>query len=441
MQCPVVVIGAGQAGLAASHHLTARAIDHVVLERGRVAHSWRTERWDSLTLLTPNWMTRLPGWCYDGPDPDGFMPAAQVAELIAGYARRDAAPVRTHTHVTAAHAEGDGHRVDTDRGRWHCRALVLASGAFGQPLVPRLAAALPPGVVQLHAQHYRNPARLSDGGVLVVGASASGVQLAREIARSGRTVWLATGEHVRLPRSYRGRDIHRWMHAMQLLGDRIEDQDEIERARRLPSPQLAGGDDRRSIDLPALRADGVEIVGRLVGARDTTLHFSGALRNACALADLKMNRLLDAIDAFAAREGLDGRIGAIERFAPSLPPQPPRLALTAGIDVKTVLWATGHRPDLSWLQQPVFGADGRLQHDRGIVAGASGLYVLGLPFMRRRSSSFIHGSVDDAAEIAGCVSAFMTARRSAAAAACGTASPHRSSIRRPGSHPAARTGA
>lgn len=399
----VVIVGAGHNGLAMSRLLAREGIDHVVLERGELANSWRTERWDSLRLLTPNWMTRLPGWAYDGGDPDGFMPAAQVAQLITGYAWRHAAPVRTHTRVTSVQADGDGHRVDTDRGRWHCRALVLASGAFGQALVPRLAATLPSAVTQLHAQRYRNPAQLPDdggGGVLVVGASATGVQLAREIAQSGRPVWLATGEHVRLPRRYRGRDIHRWMHDMRMFGDRIEDQDEAERARRLPSPQLAGSDDRRSIDLPSLRDEGVQTVGRWVGVRDTTLHFSGALRNVCALADLKMNRLLDAIDGFVASEGLNACVGAVERFAPSSPPTPPRLALQAGVDVKTVLWATGYRPELSWLHEPVFAADGRLQHDRGVVSGVQGVYVLGLPFMRRRSSSFIHGSVEDAAEIA-----------------------------------------
>jgi putative flavoprotein involved in K+ transport len=391
----VVIVGAGHNGLAMSAVLSGQGIDHLVLERGSVAQSWRSERWDSMRLLTPNWMTRLPGWRYDGPDRDGFMRAGELADAIARYALRVSAPVRAHTTVLGAQRDGAGYRVHTDDGDWRCRAVVIASGAFGEPVVPRVGRQLPADVHSLHAAGYRRPGQLPPGRVLVVGASATGLQLAREIHASGRPVTLAVGEHVRLPRRYRGRDIHWWMNAAGWLQQRIEHEADPERARRLPSPQLAGTPERASLDLGSLRAEGVEVVGRLAGVRDGRALFSGSLRNVCALADLKMNRLLEGIDAFAESTGLDREVGPPERFPSTQPQGAPRLALALGREVRTVLWATGYRPRLSWLQLPVFDASGVLRHDRGVVEGAPNLYVLGLPFMRQRQSSFIHGCVDD----------------------------------------------
>jgi putative flavoprotein involved in K+ transport len=382
-----------------SRSLTDRGVSHVVLERGCVAERWRSERWASLRLLTPNWQTRLPGFSYDGDDPDGYMSAGEVAAFVRDYARRIGAPVLTHTPVTrVAAAEGGGYRVCTPRGDWHGRAVVLASGAFGVPLLPRVAELVPREVVQLTAHAYRNPHQLPDGGVLVVGGSATGVQLAQEIRRSGRPVTLAVGEHVRLPRVYRGRDIQHWMLAIGALDQRIEEVDDPVRARRVPSPQLAGTPERATLDLNALRAEGVEIVGRRAGIRDGKAQFSGSLRNVCALADLKMNRLLDAIDEWIAQQGLAGSVGAVERFAPTAVDASPRLALTLGTAVRSVLWATGFRPDHSWLDVPAFDRKGVLRHDRGVV-DAPGLYVLGLPFLRKRKSSFMHGAEDDVREL------------------------------------------
>lgn len=393
-----LVIGAGHSGLAMSRLLSQRGIEHVVLERGEVANSWRTERWDSLRLLTPNWMTQLPGHRYEGDDPDGYMSAGDVAGFITAYAGQVLAPVQTHTTVTSVRPDANGYRVVTDRGDWRCRAVVLASGAFGKPVVPQLAEQMPGGVEQLSARTYRNPAQLADGGVLVVGASATGVQLAQEIQRSGRPVTLAAGEHVRLPRVYRGRDIQWWMLASGVLDQRIEDVDEPDRARRVPSPQLVGTPERATVDINALREQGVEVVGRLAGIRDGNAQFSGSLRNVCALADLKMNRLLDSIDEWAQRSGLADAVDPKERYAPTDVGASSRLGLALGKHVRTVIWATGFRPDHSWLRVPVFGRDGALQHDRGVVA-APGLYVLGLPYLRRRKSSFIHGAEDDVREL------------------------------------------
>ena len=408
----VVIVGAGHSGLAISHALGGRGVDHVVLERGNVAERWRSERWDSLRLLTPNWMTRLPGFRYTGDDPDGFMGAADVAAFIAQYANVSGAPVRTHTTVRAVRADGAAYRVVTDDGDWVCRALVIASGAFSRPVRPRFADAVPAGVPHLHAHDYRNPAQLPAGRVLVVGASATGVQLAQELRQSGRDVTLAAGEHVRMPRLYRSRDIQWWMLESGLLDQRIEEVDDAERARRVPSPQLAGSPSRTSLDLNTLQADGVEIVGRLAGIRDDRAQFSGSLRNVCALADLKMHRLLDAIDDCARTIG-EMSVAAADRPAPTVLPAAPRLGATLGRDIQAIVWATGYRPALEWLQLPVFGADGRLRHDRGVV-DAPGVIVLGLPFLRRRKSSFIHGAEDDVNELVPALLAQLerTARRS-----------------------------
>ncbi|HJZ73523.1 MAG TPA: NAD(P)-binding domain-containing protein [Vicinamibacterales bacterium] len=400
-QVTTVVIGAGHAGLAASRCLTERSIDHVVLERGEIANSWRRERWDSLRLLTPNWLSRLPGYGYDGADPDGFMTMREVIAFISRYALVAGAPVRTHTTVTSMRQTAAGYEVATTTGDLRCRSVVLASGACNLPSVPALRQALPASIECVTALEYRNPTQLPDGGVLIVGASATGVQLADEIHRSGRPVTLAVGEHVRLPRTYRGRDVLWWMDASGVWNQRYDGIDDLTRARRLPSPQLVGTPERTTLDLNALTAVGVEVVGRLAGVRDGHAQFSGGLRNQFALADLKMNRLLDTFDAWACDGGRDIDVGPVERFEPTRAPVASRLQLDLrGGEIRSIVWATGFRPDYSWLEVPVLDRKGYLRHDGGVV-DAPGLYALGLPVLRRRKSSFIHGVEDDARDLIG----------------------------------------
>jgi putative flavoprotein involved in K+ transport len=395
----VVVVGAGHSGLAMSRALAAHGVEHVVLERGEIANAWRHERWDSLRLLTPNWQSRLPGYRYSGPDPDGYLTSAQVVDFIDGYARYVGAPVRTATTVTKLRAADDGYAVETDRGDWRCRAAVLASGAHELAIVPELAAHLPRGIRALTAKEYRNPAALDWGRVLVVGASATGLQLADEIRRSGRPVTLAVGEHIRMPRLYRGRDIQWWLEAVGILDERYDEVDDIVRARRVPSPQLVGSLERRTLDLNALQEQGVDVVGRLVGVDGSRLQFSGSLANHCAMADLKLNRLLERIDRWVDEHRAGDLVSAPERFAPTRVEATPRLMLdVAKQSISTIIWATGFRPDYSWLEAPTFDAKGRLRHDGGIAA-APGLYTLGLSFMRRRKSSYIHGAEDDVRDL------------------------------------------
>jgi len=414
------VVGAGHAGLAAGHFLAGRGIDHLVLERGEVGNSWRRERWDSLRLLTPNWLSRLPGHRYQGPDPDGYMTAGEVADFIGAFAAASRAPVRTGVTVTSVRRAGTGYRVRTDQGEIQARTVVVASGACNVPTVPAVGSALPDSIRELTPFDYTGPDDLPDGGVLVVGASATGVQLAREIRRSGRPVVLSVGEHVRLPRVYRGRDVLWWMDASGVWDQRHDEVDDLERARGLPSPQLAGTSGRVAVDLNTLIDQGVEPVGRFAAVRDGRALFSGGLRNVCSLADLKMNRLLATFDSWALTDaaaamssGGDGPDidDKPEASEPTRVPASPRLQLDLrGGEIRTVVWATGFRPDYRWLDVPVLDGKGRLRHDGGVVQDSPGLYALGLPVLRRRKSTFIHGAEDDAREVVDHLSGYLAAR-------------------------------
>ena len=407
MRATAVVIGAGQAGLAMSWWLAKRSIDHVVLERGAIANSWKAERWDSLRLLTPNWHSRLPGYGYQGDDPDGFRTMPQTIEFIERYAEVISAPVRTRTEVTSVRRNGDGYEVVTGQGDWRCETVVIATGACNIPQVPAVAQAVPASIRMITPMQYRNPGELEDGGVLVVGASASGTQIAEEIHRSGRPVIVAVGEHVRVPRVYRGKDILWWMDAAGVLDQRYDEVDDIVRARNVPSLQLAGYADRRTVDLNSLTAIGIRLVGRLAGINQGKAQFSGSLRNMCALADLKMNRLLNAIDEWAVENGIDGEVDPPHRFEPTeVEASPPLgLDLTRG-EIKTIIWATGFRPDYSWLEVPVVDSKGNIRHDGGVVE-APGMYLMGIPFLRRRKSSLIDGVGDDARDLSAHLASYL----------------------------------
>jgi putative flavoprotein involved in K+ transport len=364
-----------------------------------VANSWRRERWHSLRLLTPNWQSRLPGLRYEGPDPDGYMTAGEVIEFIEHFAKVSRAPVRTGVNVTSVRPAGDGYHVMTSDGEIASRTVVIASGACNRPAVPPLHDGVPASIEQFTTFGYRHPGQLPDGGVLVVGASATGVQLAAELRRAGRPVTLSVGEHVRLPRTYRGRDVLWWMDASGVWDQRYDEVEDLTRARRLPSPQLVGTPERMTLDLNALASAGVELVGRWAAVRDGRALFSGGLRNVFSLADLKMERLLDTFDEWARAEGRDAEVGPPERFAATRVPESARLQLDLGRgEVAAIVWATGFRPDYGWLDVPVVDAKGQLNHEGGVV-GRPGLYALGLPVLRRRKSTFICGIEDDAREV------------------------------------------
>jgi len=368
----VIVIGGGQAGLAASYCLTARGIDHVVLERGRIAERWRSTTWDSLRLQTPRWQSRLPGWTYRGPDQLGFM---TVAELVAYLVRS----VRPHPI---------GYLVDTDGGGWLARAVVIATGHCDVPAVPAFATALSRRVVQLTPSTYKHPGALPPGGVLVVGASASGVVIAEELGRAGREVTLAVGRHTRVPRQHCGHDIYAWLDAIGTLDDprsKLHDLD-------LPSLQLIG--DARTIDLSTLAADGIRLAGRLLATEGEAVTFADDLAESTSVADRRASRLIDRLDAFAIAYGLR-ETGPRAVLTPAPLVAPPRALDLERSRIGTVIWCTGFRRDYPWLNVPGVVERGEIKQLGGITP-AHGLYALGLRFMRKRNSNFLDGVGADA---------------------------------------------
>jgi putative flavoprotein involved in K+ transport len=406
-----VIIGGGQAGLAMSYCLARRGVAHVVLERGRVAQRWRSERWDSLHLLSPNWTSRLPGWSYGGDDPDGFMSAAQFIRYLEDYACAFRAPVVQGVAVHSLRRAASGYRLSTSRGDWHARAVVIATGHCDVPAIPAYAGRLSATVHQVTPSDYRNPTRLPAGGVLVVGASATGVQIAEEIQRSGRPVTISVGRHTRLPRLYRGKDIWWWLERIGVLDETTATVSDLRRSRREPSYQLVGSADRRTLDLAALQAMGVRLVGRAFDAQGTRVHLKDDLADNIASAQSALERLLARMDAVAGASDPPRGPDATRAIRPGSAPV--RLDLAAE-NIRTVVWATGYARDYGWLDLPVLDASGEIAHDGGVTS-LPGLFVLGLRFMRRRRSNFIDGVGLDARELAQFVVDHLAQRRCAVA--------------------------
>jgi putative flavoprotein involved in K+ transport len=400
-----VVIGAGHAGLAVSRLLTGAGREHVVLDRGRVGERWRTERWDSLHLLTPNWMTRLPGWSYGGPEPEGYMSARRLVRHLERYAASFAAPVIGDTTVedlSAGNGRLDGLDrrwvVGTDHGNWRARHVIIATGPYSAPHVPSgLGRTVAADV--LASSRYRTPARLAPGGVLVIGASSSGVQIADELARAGRRVVLAVGRHTRMPRRYRGLDIFWWLHSTGRLARTIDDLPDPSAARREPSLQLIGrGEPEKyapDLDLASLQACGVRLIGRLDRIAGSTAHFRSDLADTLAAADLKMRRFLDRVDEYVEHADLADKVWPGVRPRPvEVSAAPNRLDLRRE-GIGSVLLATGYRPNYPWLQLPITAPDGTIRQYRGVTP-APGVYIVGQRFQHRRDSGLIDGARHDA---------------------------------------------
>jgi putative flavoprotein involved in K+ transport len=391
-----VVIGAGHAGLATSRCLTDAGREHVVLDRARLAESWRSSRWDSLRLLTPNWMTRLPGWRYKGPDSEGFMTAAELTDYLDAYARSFGAPVQTWTAVTDVSSLAAGYRVTTTQGSWLARNVVMATGA--RPHVPDVATSLDPAIRQIHTSRYRNPDQLPAGGVLVVGASASGAQIAAELRQAGREVVLAIGAHTRMPRRYRGIDIMWWLEQIGVLGRTIDQVRNPRLARREPSIQLRGGASTEDLNLATLNDAGVVMSGRLTGADGHQVRFGDDLPVTVAAAESRLERTLAQVDRFIESAGLEGEVLPKPSMRPvRVASQLPAMDLKAA-GISTVVWATGFRHGYPWLRVPVLDRRGDVEQYQGITT-APGLYVIGQRFMHRRDSSFIDGARHDARTI------------------------------------------
>jgi len=403
-----VVIGGGQAGLAMSRCLVERGVDHVILERGRIGQRWRDERWDSLRLLSPNWMARLPNYRYEGDDPDGYMTMPEFIRYLEGYAESFEAPVQSGTTVERVERQGeDCYRIVTDRGEWRARNVVIATGFCDRPRIPAFADDVSPRIHQVVPSDYRRPSQLPKGNVLIVGASATGAQIADELREAGRGVTLAVGTHVRLPRRYRGRDILHWMVAMGAFRAPANPADE----RLSPPPQLVGNPDNRDLDLGRLQAQGVQLVGRATSAAGDRIFFADDLASTLQTADAGLDALLGKIDAY------------IEADIGEWLPRPTRMAPVACGDVPTqvvfdeagitsIIWATGYDRHYPWLRLPIVDERGDVRHVRGIT-DAPGVVVLGMRFQATKGSNLIDGVGADAEELADYIARRSTMRPAA----------------------------
>lgn len=402
-----IVIGAGQAGLAASACLTDVGIDHIILERGAVAERWRNERWASLKLLTPNWMTRLPGHVYEGSDPDGYMHKDEVTSFLTHYARRVGAPILSHAPVHAVTHNGTEFRIESDAGTFHARAVIIATGACDHAAIPSWASRLSSRFEQVTTRDYFHADQIAPGGVLVVGASATGVQLAEEIRLAGREVTIAAGRHMAPPRTYRGRDIMEWLDVTGALSETRDPTVSNARTLHHPSLQLVGSTPQRDISIGSLVKMDVRPISRVLGAEGGKLLLSGDLKSEIETADIRTKALLSQIDAYIQLAGLS---------APANHPIPqpgfvPDRHETMDLDragIRTIVWATGFRRDYAWLKVPVLNPQGEIRQEGGITT-MPGLYTLGLPFMRRRNSAFIDGVGQDARDITNHLAAFIGA--------------------------------
>ena len=390
-----IIVGGGQSGLAMSYWLRQLGREHLILERGRIADRWQSQRWDSLCLLTPNWTMSLPAYEYDGTDPDGFMGKDEVFQILGAYAERIAAPVRTGVEVRELRrSEGqDAYVLETTVGQFRARNVVVATGPFGVPEVPSASIDLPPGIAQLHSSSYRNPQQLPPGATLVVGAGSSGFQIAEDLLEAGRRVYFSVGRHETRVRRYRGQDISWWMSRTGQWERRIDDHPTAPLA---PLAALTGAGGGHDLSVRKLAQEGATLLGRLQGADGRELVIAPDLVRTVREGDERSQRSLAMIDQFIARHGIDA-----PPEAPATWPDPPELAdpvvqldlVKAG--VTAVVWATGFRYAFDWIRLPVLDPQGTPQHRRGVTE-FPGLYFLGLRWLSKFKSSFIHGVGEDA---------------------------------------------
>jgi putative flavoprotein involved in K+ transport len=382
-----------------SYCLKERGIDHVVLEKHRIAHEWRERRWDSFCLVTPNWQCRLPGFPYAGPDPNGFMLKDDIVAYIEAYVRSFDPPVLEGVSVTALRATaGGGFDLQTSAGACHADQVVIATGGYHVPAIPRLAERLPDDVTQLHASAYRNPSSLPPGEILVIGSGQSGCQIAEDLHLAGRRVHLCLGSAPRTARRYRGRDVVEWLEDMGYYNMPVHEHPLKERVRAKANHYVTGRDGGRDIDLRQRAKEGMRLYGRLVGARGGRLEFAPDLLRNLDQADAVAESIKSTIDKFIADQGIDAPSEA--RYVPVWEPaeEPRQLDLDAA-GIRTVIWSTGFRTDYGWIEVPIFDGRGYPVHARGETA-AGGLYFLGLPWLYTWGSGRFSGVGADATFLA-----------------------------------------
>ena len=392
------VIGGGQAGLATSYYLTEAGCDHVVLERDRIGERWRSEKWDSFTLVTPNWMTGLPGFPYEGDDPDGFLSREEVVAYLEAYVDRFDPPLQSGVEVKAVRRTDSGFTIETAGAPYETANVVIATGPFQQPRIPSVSADIPSFVRQLHTSRYVNPEQLPTDGVLVVGSAQSGAQIAQELHESGRDVYLSVSGAPKGPRRYRGKDIVDWMSDLGMFEKTVDDL-ESPAARFAPSIYVSGKDEGQEIDLLDLAADGMTLLGRTAGAEDGHLVFADDLEENLRNAYRFYAGLIEQIDEHIETAGVDAP-------EPEFRPTDPDDISVDGVreldleaaNVRTVIWATGYGSDFSWVDPTTFDEYGYPIHDRGITE-IPGLYFVGLPWLHSQGSSLLFGVGKDAKHI------------------------------------------
>jgi putative flavoprotein involved in K+ transport len=393
-----LIVGGGQAGLAMSEHLSRRGMPHLIVERHRIAERWRSERWDSLVANGPAWHDRFPDRMFSDIDPDGFASASKIVAYFVAYAEQIAAPVRCGVEVKSLHrkADGSGFRAETSTGVIDAANVVAATGPFQRPLIPAVVPA-DTGIVQLHSKAYRNPAQLPEGAVLVIGAGSSGAQIADELLRAGKRVYLSVGPHNRPPRRYRGRDFAWWLRVLGIWDAKTRDPS-MEHVTIAVSGAYGG----HTVDFRRFAARGMSLLGRAETFKDSVMHFAPDLATNIARGDADYLSLLDAADAYAIREGLDMPEEPDAHKIDADPPcfsDPIRQLNLADAGVTSIVWATGYALDFTWLKVDAFDEKGRPVHQRG-VSEVPGLYFLGLPWLSQRDSAFIWGVWRDAKYLA-----------------------------------------
>jgi len=395
----VLVIGGGQAGLSLSVYLQQRGIDHLVIEKHEPVHAWRDQRWDSFCLVTPNWQCQLPGWPYAGGDPHGFMRKHEIVEYLEGFVDHVDAPLLTHCAVRRVSPRGEGgYVVETARGTFTADQVVVASGGYHVPIVPRLAERLPAHIVQLHSEQYRNPQALPPGAVLVVGNGQSGSQIAEDLHLAGRQVILATGDAPRCARFYRGKDVVDWLAEMDYYDMPVGQHPLREGVRDNTNHYVTGRDGGRDIDLRRFAVEGMQLYGLLKGLDGDLLRFAPDLAANLAHADKIYNGINASIDKFIAQRGIDAPPPSVYEPVWEVPVEREELSL-AEAGIASVIWCIGFQPDFSWLEAPVFNGRGQPVHLRGVTAQA-GLYFLGLPWLHTWGSGRFSGVARDASFLA-----------------------------------------
>jgi putative flavoprotein involved in K+ transport len=395
----VAIVGGGQAGLSLSYYLKQYGIDHIVFEKHKVTHTWRTQRWDAFSLVTPNWQCALPGYPYAGNDPHGFMKKNEIIEYLNGFVKMVDAPVREGVEVRRVKARPEGgYAISTSIGEFSADQVAVASGGYHLPIIPRMAERLPEGIVQLHSEQYRNPQSLPEGGVLVVGSGQSGAQIAEDLHLAGRKVFLAVGEAPRCARFYRGKDVVDWLADMNYYDMPVHEHPLREGVRDNTNHYVTGRDGGRDIDLRQFARDGMELFGLLEELENGVLRFAPNLQANLDDADQVYNRINASIDQYIQKNGIEAPPASL--YVPVWEPEGERTQLDiAAAGITSIVWCIGFRPDFSWVDAPVFNGRGYPGHTRG-VTNQAGLYFLGLPWLYTWGSGRFSGIARDARYLA-----------------------------------------